>query len=204
MHPAELTKAALRTRMRQILDALPAAHWARASERVCKGIAGLAVFREARAVFAFVPIAGEVDITPLLRVCLAQGKTLCLPRIDWTTKTMVPAEVTALDDTQLEVTRHAIRQPRPTCPGFSASQIDLILVPGLAFSVNPGANPGGTVSRLGRGAGFYDRYFAAQSGGRGVTLGVALSEQVLASIPVDPWDLSVRAVATPDGVLGSV
>ena len=189
--------------MRQLLDAKPAPEWARASERLCGVISGLAAFREARSVFAFVPIAGEVDITPVLRQCLERGTTLCLPRIDWGTRTMVPSVVTGLGEAHLEVTRHAIRQPRLACPEFPAAELDLILVPGLAFSMSLA----GGFSRLGRGAGFYDRYFAARAtgggGGRGLRLGVALTEQVVESIPVDSWDLSVRALATPDGAFGT-
>lgn len=212
MNPAELTKAALRTNVRRTLDAVPPERWREASRRICEHVARLETFRKARTIFAFVPISGEVDISPLLRLALELGKVLCLPRIEWATRTMVPAVVTALDDTQLESTRHAIRQPRAECRAVSGAELDLILVPALAFALNP-TDPLGRITRLGRGAGFYDRFFESQmaQGGGNVpphtparTLGIALSEQILASIPADPWDVSVGAVATPDGVIGAV
>jgi len=201
MNPSELTKAALRTSMRATLDAIPVERWAEGSRRLCEVVAKLPAFTGAKAVFAFVPIAGEVDISPLLRLCLERGRTLCLPRIDWTTRTMVPAAVTSLDDASLETTRHSIRQPKPACPVVPNDQLDLILVPGLAFA--KGSN--GQFVRLGRGAGFYDRFFeSTPSLAVGPTLGIALCEQILPSIPADPWDIAVRAVATPDGVFGNV
>ena len=191
--------------MRAALDAVPAARWAEGSRRLCEVVAKLPAFTGAKAIFAFVPIAGEVDISPLLRLCLERGRTLCLPRIDWMTRTMVPTAVTSLDDACLETTRHSIRQPKPACPVVPNDQLDLILVPGLAFAkvANPAAI--GQFVRLGRGAGFYDRFFeSAPSLAVGPTLGVALAEQILPSIPADPWDIAVRAVATPDGVFGNV
>ncbi len=187
--------------MRAALDAVPAARWAEGSRRLCEVVAKLPAFTGAKAIFAFVPIAGEVDISPLLRLCLERGRTLCLPRIDWTTRTMVPAAVTSLDDASLETTRHSIRQPKAMCPVVPNDQLDLTLVPGLAFS----RSQNGQFVRLGRGAGFYDRFFeGAPSLAVGRALGVALSEQILPSIPADPWDIAVRAVATPDGVFGNV
>jgi 5-formyltetrahydrofolate cyclo-ligase len=207
MLPADRTKAALRTHVRAMLDALPPQVWADASIRICRHISTLDCFRAAKAIFAFVPIGGEVDITPLLTLSLSQGKVLCLPRIDWTTRTMVPAMVTAIDDTQLESTRHAIRQPQASCPVIPTSRLDLILVPGLAFAPGPKREAGFT--RLGRGAGFYDRFFGmdasfAVGGLAPTTLGIALSQQILDSIPSDQWDVRVQSVATPDRVIGTV
>lgn len=205
MHPTDHTKAALRTSMRATLDAIPAVRWAEASRRLCENVGKMPVFQRAKAVFAFVPIAGEVDITPLLRLCLERGQTLCLPRIDWTTRTMVPAAVTSLDDASLETTRYSIRQPKVACPVVPNDQLDLVLVPGLAFAKVADPEAIGQFVRLGRGAGFYDRFFeSAPSLAVGPTLGIALSEQILPSIPADPWDIAVRAVATPDEVFGNV
>lgn len=199
------TKAAFRSRVRARLDGLSSSLWEEGSEGVCRAVAECGRYQKAGSIFAFVPIAGEVDITPLLEMALAQGKALCLPRIDWETRTMVPASVTALNDTQLETTRNAIRQPNEMRPVVAVESLDLMLVPGLAFS--RGAN--GAYSRLGRGAGFYDRFFESHPSfavGRAISgaLGVALREQILSWIPSDPWDVSVPAVATPDGVMGSV
>ncbi len=205
MDQGATTKATFRTRVRARLDAVSPSQWAQGSEGVCRVVAESAAFQRAGSIFAFVPIAGEVDITPLLELALAQGKVLCLPRIDWESRTMAPAAVTTLDDTQLEITRHAIRQPVKQRPVVAVDRLDLILVPGLAFS--RGAD--GTFARLGRGAGFYDRFFESHPSfavGRAIpgALGIALGEQILSWIPSDPWDVSVPAVATPDGLMGSV
>lgn len=205
MLPADHTKAAIRARIRGVLDGVSREHWGDASLRVCNLVSRLPRFAAARSIFAFVPIGGEIDVTPLLRLSLDQGKVLCLPRIDWVSRTMVPASITALDDTQLETTRHAIRQPRPDRPEFPASALDLILVPAMAFAPRSDGLKGGGFTRLGRGAGFYDRFLSTlPADPAAATLGLALNEQILAALRADPWDIAIRAVATPDGVLGSV
>ncbi len=54
---------------------------------------------------------------------------------------------------------------------------DLILVPGLAFSENG--------HRLGYGSGYYDRLLV----GRSIeTWGIGFVEQLVPSLPLDPWD----------------
>ncbi len=70
----------------------------------------------------------------------------------------------------------------------SPDAFDLILVPGLAFDLAGG--------RLGRGAGFYDRFLATLPQ-KTRLVGVALDEQIVEKTPRDAFDLPVDALATP-------
>jgi 5-formyltetrahydrofolate cyclo-ligase len=65
---------------------------------------------------------------------------------------------------------------------------DLVVVPGLAFDLDGG--------RLGRGAGFYDRFLSALPKTTRL-IGVALDEQIVEKTPRDAFDLPVDALATP-------
>lgn len=65
---------------------------------------------------------------------------------------------------------------------------NLVLVPGLAFDLDGG--------RLGRGAGFYDRFLATLPKTTRL-IGVALDEQIVEKTPRDAFDLPVDALATP-------
>ena len=65
---------------------------------------------------------------------------------------------------------------------------DLVLVPGLAFDP--------TGRRLGRGAGFYDR-FLEKIRHDAWTIGIAHELQILERVPVEPLDRAVDAVVTP-------
>ena len=77
--------------------------------------------------------------------------------------------------------------PNPT-RRVAPDAFDLVLVPGLAFDLDGG--------RLGRGAGFYDRFLATLSP-KTRLVGVALDEQIVAKAPRDRFDLPVDALATP-------
>ena len=72
-------------------------------------------------------------------------------------------------------------------------EIDLVLVPLLAVDRR------GT--RLGKGGGCYDRYFAAHSALLARSAGVALGYQLVDRLPADPWDCRLPAAVTPQGVL---
>ena len=75
----------------------------------------------------------------------------------------------------------------PIGPIMPIDQIDVILVPGVAFTLNG--------DRLGLGGGHYDRTLV-QDSWRGITFGVAFDLQLVEFIPNDPWDQSVDEIIT--------
>ena len=82
-----------------------------------------------------------------------------------------------------------IWEPLPNPTRLVAPEaFNLVLVPGLAFDLNGG--------RLGRGAGFYDRFLATLPKTTRL-IGVALDEQIVEKTPRDAFDLPVDALATP-------
>lgn len=82
-----------------------------------------------------------------------------------------------------------IWEPRPDAARLVVPDaFDLVLVPGLAFDLDGG--------RLGRGAGFYDRFLATLPP-KTRLVGVALDEQIVEKTPRDAFDLPVDALATP-------
>jgi 5-formyltetrahydrofolate cyclo-ligase len=72
----------------------------------------------------------------------------------------------------------------------SIAAAGLLLVPAFAVDL--------TGNRLGRGGGSYDRALARVNAGTPVAA-LLYSEEVLAEVPVDAWDLPVTSVVTPDG-----
>jgi 5-formyltetrahydrofolate cyclo-ligase len=68
--------------------------------------------------------------------------------------------------------------------GLVAGGLDLVVVPGLAFTV--------LGHRLGRGKGYYDTFLAryrATLGALPLTVGLAFSQQVVPSVPTDENDV---------------
>lgn len=74
----------------------------------------------------------------------------------------------------------------------SPESIDVLIVPGLAFDESG--------RRLGRGAGYYDRYIPLLRSDA-LTVGVCFDEQLVGAIPTDELDAYVDVVVTPTKVL---
>lgn len=68
---------------------------------------------------------------------------------------------------------------------------DLVVVPGLAFDARG--------NRLGRGAGYYDRFLARPVSKE--VVGLAFSWQIVSEVPHDPWDVPMDGVVTEEGVI---
>lgn len=183
-------KAALRReiqlRVRSILDGERISN----SRALVARLAGHEAWLRAGSVLLFSPLPDEVEISPLIQTGIDQGKTICLPRFV-TRNGDYEAAVIRDVMTDLQPAKYGILEPAPACPARPLNQLDLALVPGVAFA------PGG--SRLGRGRGHYDRILKLVSGMR---LGVAFDEQIVDALPSEPHDVRVHAVVTPGRWIG--
>lgn len=74
----------------------------------------------------------------------------------------------------------------------SSGGLDLIVVPGLAFTAQSG-------HRLGSGRGYYDRYFEklfSSSDSRPFLMGLAFHQQILPDVPIGHLDVAMDQVIT--------
>ena len=134
---------------------------------------------DAKVILAYYSLPDEVDTHTLIQELLVEEKTVLLPKV--------------LDDTTMELRQYAgsqdlsegayhIMEPMGA-PFKDFSQIDVALIPGLAF------DPQG--HRLGRGKGYYDRFLTVF---KGKTIGVCFDFQKVAEVPVDAHDVAVDRV----------
>lgn len=137
---------------------------------------------------AFLGMRDEVDVSPLFD--RLPGWRWVLPRVeeDWTL---------TFRDRELPIERHTMgmEQPIRSGPVIPVREIDLFLVPGLAFDL------GG--ARLGRGGGFYDRVLAERRSDA-LAIGVTTATRVSDRVPVLPHDQPVDLLATESGVVACV
>lgn len=187
--PIHQQKRELRAWMRTRLRDMEEDARAERSARICKAIAGCGVFERAERLLAFLPILGEPELRELRARAFAAGKGVCLPRAAWDDNTMQAVLVDGPAFQTISI-RHGVMEPSGGAVVDSAS-IDLALVPGLAFD--------GLGRRLGRGAGFYDRFLEGAESV--VRLGVCFAEQVVGEVAAEAHDQRVDAVVTEDGIL---
>jgi len=157
-----------------------------ASAAIVQRILAQPCYAQAGCVLAYMPIRGEVDVTPLTQQALADGKTLLLPKCA-PGNTLCLYRVQNLTD-DLEAGAYNIPEPKESLEQMPFAAPDLIIVPGLAFDEQG--------MRVGYGKGYYDRLLA------GVrpdccTVAVAYEFQLLAHIPAGKQDKPVEHIALP-------
>jgi 5-formyltetrahydrofolate cyclo-ligase len=156
------------------------------SVAACARLMNLEVFRHAAVVMLYMPLALEVDLTPVALRCYQLGKTVCVPKVDWKRRDMTPVETSSFDDQVMDIDAHGLRTPRDGQP-ILPTTIDLTVVPGFAFDTSG--------ARLGRGGGYYDR-FLSRLRRSAATAGLAFDVQIVESVPADDRDLCVDIVVT--------
>ncbi len=85
---------------------------------------------------------------------------------------------------QLDTGAYGILEPVESCARIAASQLDMIIVPGIAFGKNG--------ERLGHGGGYYDRYLERASQAR--VFALAFREQFCAGIPLENHDRRIEDI----------
>lgn len=167
------------------LQAVPPGDRAAWSLASCRQLALTPQFQQARVVMLYGASEFEPDCAELFGACAASGKVMAVPEVVWESRTMTPRRVAGTAD--LEPGRHGVHVPRRGAAEIDLGEIDLVVAPGIAFGVNG--------ARVGRGAGFYDR-FLAQPRFAGAAVGLAFEIQLVPVIEPDPWDRLMDAVAT--------
>lgn len=178
-------KTVLREQIRARLASISPAHRMVESAQICARIKQLEVWHKARTVLLFAPLPDEPDIWPLFADALAEGKRVALPYHDGG---IAGYSARLIQDSvrDTHAGKFGIREPQAHCPEVPLNQLDLVLVPGVAFDA------GGR--RLGRGKGFYDRLLALSSG---LKCGVAFTEQMVDAVPREPHDICLDYQLTP-------
>ena len=172
-------KSALRKRLRAEQSACSASSLEYYSQQIVKRVEQHAAFQRARVAMLFYPLPDEPRILPLLEG-YRRSKTILLPVVQGTdivTRIYQGAET-------LRQGAYGIMEPQGVEFTDYAS-IDFILIPGQAFSTSG--------ARLGRGAGYYDRFLSNPSL-HAFKLGVCFPFRITENIPIAPHDIPVDEV----------
>lgn len=156
-----------------------------ASLQIIEKLVASDLYQHAKVIFAFVPFRHEVEIESLFEACWADQKEIYVPKVDPKQKSMQFYRIQEWED--LEQGHYGIREPKAVCHPYTSGRIDLILMPGAAFDR--------AKSRLGYGAGYYDRYLR-QLEGRPFLLAPAFAMQIIEEVPTDEWDCPVDRIVT--------
>lgn len=183
----EHAKRELRARMRSVRAVLPASAREERSRAAAERVRELAEYVAAQTIIGFSAIQKEVDPAELLASARESGKRIGLPR--------VVGDLLELhefrDLSELREGAFGVLEPAASAPVILPSEVDLVIVPGLAFDARG--------HRLGYGRGFYDRLLPQMP--KAFRLGFAYDFQVVMELPDDAHDIPMHAVATDQRVL---
>jgi 5-formyltetrahydrofolate cyclo-ligase len=139
----------------------------------------------------------EIDTRPLLEAAFRAGKKIFVPKVEG--DDLAFYRIVSPDGPWV-TGPYGIREP--VTDGGRLSPADfpaLIIVPGLAFDRSG--------RRLGRGKGYYDRFFAeldAAGRARGMdgrsyaALGLCMAAQIVPKVPAEGWDKKMDGVISSD------
>ena len=180
-----LEKRELRQNLRALLKTLPGTERSESSSRACALLRQQSVWNGARTVLFYAPLAGEVDLSPMLEEGLRAGKAIALPRF---VEEKGAYEACQISDAAGDCApgKFGVPEPAARCAPFPLKRLDLVLAPGVGFDL--------TGSRLGRGLGFYDRLLAQIDG---IRCGVAFDRQIVEGIPTEKHDVRMNCILTP-------
>lgn len=141
---------------------------------------------DARRIATFAALPHEPDLSLLHALC---------PKLEFAYPLVLDEESLAFhnvyDPSTLVAGTFNVPEPKPSeHPPISIEELDLILVPGLAFDL--------LGNRLGQGAGYYDRFLDQIP--LTPRIGISFASQLLPSLPTEPHDLAMQAVVTEQGL----
>lgn len=154
-------------------------------------------------VFTYLSFRDEPDTWPFIRSCLDQGDTVLVPKV---TGGGIMTLHPFTGEQDLASGTWGILEPKSEIPAWPASryvEIDLALVPGLAYDRQGG--------RIGFGGGYYDRFMAewtarreaeAKIPGFALKAALAFREQIVSGIiPMEDHDFRLDMLFTASGTI---
>lgn len=189
LHP---DKPALRRTLRARLAALEPEARQAAETQIVERVLGLPEIRRARALLSCLSFGHEPDTWRLVEQLMERGTALYVPRAQGSDHSLHVHPWPC----RLETLSMGLRQPAKGEPELTSEEIgqrlDAVLVLGLGFDPARGW-------RLGHGAGYFDRFFAAQPDPLRIAL--AFECQIEQDLPAEPHDLPMDVVVTEERVL---
>lgn len=181
--PAPEEKKALRRAMLDRQRTLSEAERAALTGSLTQALLQFPAYKKARKILAYLSLPGEADLDDFIRAALAEGKEIYVP--------------VCLPDFQMEAGRlldmeHFVKGPhglRDLPSGYETARpedLDWVLVPAVAVDISG--------HRLGRGAGYYDRFLSRVSKEKRVA--VVWDFQLTETVPAEAHDLPMGAVIT--------
>lgn len=177
-------KKSLRKQIQDRLAKMNKPQYEHSSYKIAQTLYQDSFWKEAGTVGVTISKFPEVDTYQIIRKAWEEGKQVVIPKCLPRKREMIFRTMTQFN--QLESVYFDLLEPiEIATKEVQANEIDLLIVPGLAFTEEG--------YRLGFGGGYYDRYL---TGFMGHTISLAFQSQIVSELPIEEHDISVRKIIT--------
>ncbi len=178
-----LLKSSLRSALLQQRESLSRTEVIAKSSAAQAQFLSLPEFLRAKTLALYSPIRNEVETGSILTAVLARGNQVCYPRVVADELRFFQVE----SPVDLQVGRFGIGEPPHQANEVEPAQIELLLVPGIAFDRHG--------QRLGYGRGYFDRLL---NGGcfAGLSVGFGYDFQIQDRLPAEAHDQRIALLVT--------
>lgn len=163
------------------------------SKKITDTLKKIPVYKTSKTIMIYLNFGNEIDSSEIIKDCIDSGKTVVLPYCNHTDKSITPTKIKSMD-IDLTINKMGYGQPsEDSLDPVDNSEIDLIILPGLAFDRKG--------FRVGFGAGYYDR-FLGKMNYEATTIGLAYDYQIVDSfIKMESYDIPVDYVLTEERII---
>lgn len=186
-----MSKHELRKHISSVLRGLSCATKIAQSEAIFEKLINHCQYKKARRISIYLSTENEVDTRPIVKYSLeVAGKQCYIPYVmkkvvkGYETRMVMVALESMKEYDELPVNHYGIKEPKQiedidsssmAKPNDDKNDLDLVIVPGVAFSRDG--------NRLGHGKGYYDEFLSfwsrTRSNGPPYSIGLAFSEQLV-------------------------
>jgi 5-formyltetrahydrofolate cyclo-ligase len=147
------------------------------------------IYKISRNIFIYVSFGMETDTHDIIEYSLKQGKSIYVPKVISRKEGMIALKISNLFD--LKPNKIGILEPKLSMQSLSFLDIDLSIIPGVAFDIKG--------NRIGYGGGFYDRFLEKSFQEENV-IAIAYDFQIFPIIPSEPYDIKIHRIYTEQSI----
>jgi len=165
------------------------------SRQVFLHLAEIVEYINSQNIMFYVATRSEVQTEEMIKMSIKMGKNVFIPIILPECLNLAPSKIFDFD-IELEKGKKGILEPKKEYYRlFPSENIDLIIVPGVAFDLSG--------NRIGRGFGYYDNFLRKVRSSTKI-VALAFEMQIVKKIPNDKNDIPVHKIITEKRIIISI
>jgi len=162
------------------------------SNKIAEKLIKFDKYQQSEKIMLYIATKSEVQTHRMIKSAQKDNKKIYIPLIIQEQHDLMPSLVTDFEK-EIALGNLGIYQPKEEFLRlFPPSIIDLVIVPGVAFTQQG--------HRLGRGGGYYDRFLKKLSRGA-YSVGLAFEMQIIEEIPLEETDMPVDCIITEKRII---